>query len=332
MTLSSTSRARRGLPRRAAAFVGLAAAWPGAAPPGVGTPGVEPGVDLPGVGTPGVEAPAEARSGREPLRLLSFNIRYDNPGDVPNDWAARRDRVAGLIRFHAADAVGLQEVLAGQLRDLAERLPGYAWVGVGRTDGIEAGEFSPIFYRTDRLDLVEGGTFWLSPTPETPGSRGWDAALPRIVTWARFLDRASDRSFIHLNTHFDHRGTRARIEAARLVRARIDRFDTELPIVFTGDLNAEPGSAPLAILLLCEGGSVCLDDARARAEVPAYGPEGTYFGFEVKREPGKRIDYILVSSDVRVLRHGHLAESEAGFHPSDHLPVLAELVLEPASM
>jgi endonuclease/exonuclease/phosphatase family metal-dependent hydrolase len=277
-------------------------------------------------GGPGSPAVAQAGEG-QPLRLLSFNIRYDNPGDAPNDWPARRDRVAGVIRFHRADAAGLQEVLVGQLRDLEARLPGYAWVGVGRSDGVEAGEFSPIFYRTDRLELLESGTFWLSDTPEVAGSKGWDAALPRIVTWARFRHRVSDRSFVHFNTHFDHRGERARAESARLLRARIDGLGGEAPVALTGDLNAVPESTPLSTLLRCEEPSDCLRDGRVITEDPGYGPDGTYFGFAVEPGPGRRIDYILVSRSFGVLRHGHLAESEAGFYPSDHLPVFAELAL-----
>jgi endonuclease/exonuclease/phosphatase family metal-dependent hydrolase len=276
-----------------------------------------------GAGSPAVAQADEGQS----LRLLSFNIRYDNPGDSPNDWPARRDRVAGLIRFHGTDAAGLQEVLVGQLRDLGARLPGYAWVGVGRSDGREAGEFSPIFYRTARLELLESGTFWLSDTPEVAGSTGWDAALPRIVTWARFRDRVNDRSFVHFNTHFDHRGERARAESARLLRARIDGLGGQAPVVLTGDLNAVPESMPLATLLRCEEPSGCLHDARAIVESPPYGPDGTYFGFDVGPRAGRRIDYILVSHFFRVLRHGHLADSEAGFYPSDHLPVFAELML-----
>jgi endonuclease/exonuclease/phosphatase family metal-dependent hydrolase len=279
----------------------------------------------------GAGSPAWAQAGNvEPLRVLSFNIRYDNPDDAPNDWPARQDRVAGLIRFHGADAAGLQEVLIGQLRDLEDRLPGYAWVGVGRSDGLEAGEFSPIFYRTDRLELVESGTFWLSDTPGVAGSTGWDAALPRIVTWARFRDRVNDRVFVHFNTHFDHRGERARAESARLVRARIDRLDGEAQVIVTGDLNAVPESTPLATLLRCDAPSSCLRDARVTVEDSAYGPSGTHFGFGVGPGAGRRIDYILVSRAIRVLRHGHLAESEEGFYPSDHLPVLAELVLASA--
>ena len=128
------------------------------------------------------------------LRVMSFNIRYDEPRDGENAWVNRKRRVADVIRFHKADLVGVQEALIGQLEDLEKLIPGFGRCGVGRTDGKLGGEFSAILYRNARFRLLECRTFWLSDSPETPGSRGWDAALPRIVTWARFRDRDSPES------------------------------------------------------------------------------------------------------------------------------------------
>jgi endonuclease/exonuclease/phosphatase family metal-dependent hydrolase len=178
------------------------------------------------------------------LRVMSFNIRYDTPSDGANGWPNRKDWVASLIRFHEADAIGVQEALARQLTDLDARLPGFARVGVGRADGKAAGEFSAIFYRTDRLELIDSGTFWLSQTPEVAGSKGWDTAIERIATWARFRDRQSGCRFVHLNTHFDHMGEEARRESARLIRRRLVTLSGGLPYVVTGDLNAAPTSVP----------------------------------------------------------------------------------------
>lgn len=266
-----------------------------------------------------------APTGDAPLVVLSYNVRYDNPDDAPNDWASRRDRVASLIAGHAPHAAGLQEALLGQLRDLEARLPAYRWVGVGREDGAEEGEFSPILYRTDRLRLEDAGTFWLSPTPDSAGSVGWDAALPRIATWARFEDRESGRAFLHVNTHFDHRGPEARRESARLLRERAARLAEGVPVIVTGDLNAEPRSPPLQSLLACpEGGGLCLVDTREVASVRE-GPEGTYPGFAAGDGYGGRIDYVLASRGAEVARHAHASESAGGFYPSDHLPVLAEV-------
>src|SRR5687768_9136609 len=196
----------------------------------------------------GGSARATTGSATPPLRVMSFNIRYDTPSDGVNAWPLRRDWVAALIRFHDADAVGVQEALAHMLTDLDARLPGFARVGVGRTDGRTKGEFSAILYNTGRLALLDSGTFWLSPTPQTVGSKGWDAAIERVATWARFRDRVTGCSHLHLNTHFDHMGEQARQESARLIRRRLAALAGDLPIVLTGDLNAVPSSAAYRIL------------------------------------------------------------------------------------
>src|SRR5688572_23652685 len=156
-----------------------------------------------------------------PLRVMSFNIRYDEPRDGENAWPNRKKLVATLIRLHQVDLIGVQEALKGQLDDLSELIPEYAWIGVGRTDGKLGGEFSAILFRKNRFAMLETATFWLSETPHIP-SKGWDAAFPRIVTWAKFSDKQTQRVFFHFNTHFDHRGTRAREESGRLLLRRID--------------------------------------------------------------------------------------------------------------
>jgi endonuclease/exonuclease/phosphatase family metal-dependent hydrolase len=262
-----------------------------------------------------------------PLRVMSFNLRLDTPDDGPNAWPHRRDWVASLIRFHAPDALGVQEALAHMLAELDARLPGYARVGVGRADGREGGEFSAIIYRTDRLELLDSGTFWLSPTPEVPGSKGWDAAIERIATWARFRDRFTGCEHVHLNTHFDHIGERAREESARLIRRRLAALADGGPVVVTGDLNAAPESAPYrAFTRDTLGGAVPpLRDALEASRAGHYGPTSTWTAFRAI-EPGRRIDYVLVSAGLAVEAHGILADSREGRFPSDHLPVLATVV------
>jgi endonuclease/exonuclease/phosphatase family metal-dependent hydrolase len=252
------------------------------------------------------------------LNVMSFNIRYNNPDDGEHAWPHRRDRVASVIRFHQADVAGLQEALIGQIRDLEQRLPDYTWVGVGRADGEEGGEFSPIFYRPDRLELLEHDTFWLSETPDVAGGQSWDAALPRIVTWARFRDRQTDQTFYHFNTHFDHRGEQARLESARLITQRIDSLAGDVPTVVTGDFNVTPDAPPYAHL------ADALTDAYTAVETP-HGPPGTYFGFEVTEEEGRRIDYVFTANEVTVQRFGTITDQWRGDYPSDHLPVLAEV-------
>ena len=259
-----------------------------------------------------------------PLRVMSFNLRLDTPADGANAWPHRRDWVAGLVRYHAPDAIGVQEALAHMLVDLDTRLPGFARVGVGRADGREGGEFSAILYRTDRLELIDDGTFWLSPTPEVPGSKGWDAAIERVATWARFRDRRTGCLHLHLNTHFDHIGEQARRESALLIRRRLGALADGLPVVVTGDLNADPRSAPYRIFTrdTVAGAIGPLRDAFDASRHGHYGPTSTWTAFTAI-EPGRRIDYVLVSPRLPVLMHAILPDSWDDRFPSDHLPVIA---------
>jgi endonuclease/exonuclease/phosphatase family metal-dependent hydrolase len=261
-----------------------------------------------------------------PLRIMTFNLRLDLASDGPNAWPYRREWVASLIRFHAPDAIGVQEALAHMLTDLDARLPAFARVGVGRADGRAGGEFSAILYRTDRLELLDNGTFWLSPTPEVAGSKGWDAAIERIATWARFRDRRTGCSHLHLNTHFDHIGEQARQESARLIRQRAAALAGDLPILVTGDLNADPQSAPYRIFTrdTIVGASAPFRDAFNASSGGHYGPTSTWNAFKAI-EPERRIDYVLVSRQIPVLTHGILPDSWDGRFPSDHLPVLAAI-------
>jgi endonuclease/exonuclease/phosphatase family metal-dependent hydrolase len=257
----------------------------------------------------------------EPLAVISFNVRYDNPADGPDAWPYRREAVAGFLNFHGADIIGLQEPLHHQLVELDELLPGHTWFGAGRDDGRTTGEHAAIFFRTDRFRLVDGGTFWLSETPNRPGSRSWDAALPRILTWIRLEDRANEQEFFVLNTHYDHRGQQARVESSRLVRRFIDERTDGLPVILTGDLNALPDDE---VVLLLTRGERPLRDALYFSETPHYGPLGTWNGFR-EVEQGRRIDYILTTPNFAVRRHAILTDRTNGRFLSDHLPVFAEV-------
>ncbi|MFC1551891.1 endonuclease/exonuclease/phosphatase family protein [Candidatus Latescibacterota bacterium] len=268
-----------------------------------------------------------------PLRVMTFNIRYNTPNDGENAWPNRKDMAAGMILFHNADIVGIQEGLRGQVDDLAERLPGYGWIGIGRDDGKNAGEFMAVFYRRDRLELLDQSTFWLSETPEKPGI-GWDAACNRVVTWGRFKDVRTGEKFYHFNTHFDHRGQIARRESAKLLIEAISEIAGSEPLAVTGDFNARPGSEPIGIITqgmpgisgsaekkLTDSGSVSLHGH--------HGPSGTWTGFKSAGSPGDEpIDYIFIKNGVRVLRHGTLSDSFDGRFPTDHMPVLAEIIVE----
>jgi endonuclease/exonuclease/phosphatase family metal-dependent hydrolase len=258
----------------------------------------------------------------DPLRVMTFNIRYDNSDDGPDAWPLRKELAASMIRFHGADVAGLQEALKGQIDDLQALLPGYAWLGVGRADGREAGEYSPIFYRRDRFDVLGQETFWLSETPDVPGSKSWDAAIERVVTWAELRDLETDMRFLAVNTHFDHRGEEARARSAGLLVEKIAEIAGDLPVVLTGDFNAVQAAEPYRIL------SDALSDALYVTEQPHHGPTSTWAGFDAL-VPDRRIDYIFVNERMRVLKHAVLTDTWGDRYPSDHLPVLAEMTIRP---
>jgi len=261
------------------------------------------------------------------LRVMSFNIRLNVSGDGPNAWPHRKDLVASMLHFHRPDVVGLQEALSEQVDDLAARLPDFAWVGVGREDGARKGEFAAIFYRRARLALRDQGTFWLSETPNVPGSMGWDAACVRAATWAEFLDAATGATFFFYNTHFDHVGEIARNESARLLLKDALARAGAAPVVAVGDLNCDEGA--LAYRLLAGGADDApfrLRDAKAQSATPHHGPSGTFHAFTGRLR--QRIDYIFVNEGVRVLRHATLADYwDGGHYPSDHMPVVADVIL-----
>jgi len=254
---------------------------------------------------------------------MTFNIRYDEPRDGVNAWANRKTKVGDVIRFHKADLVGVQEALLSQLRDLEKLLPDFAWCGVGRTDGKEAGEYSAILYRKARFQLLETNTFWLSETPEKAGSMGWDAAYPRIVTWARFKDRRTKKTFVHFNTHFDHRGEKARVESASLILKKLGEIGGKSQFILTGDFNVREDSD--AYKTIKAGSSaVHLQDARYSSVNGHFGGDSTFSAFK-ELTPGMKIDYIFVREGIKVFEHGSLSDQWNGLSASDHLPVLAEI-------
>jgi len=251
-------------------------------------------------------------------RAMSFNVRTAIAEDGPDDWVHRKELVATVLRFHRPAVAGLQEAFAHQVDYLDEVLPGYEWVGESRDAAPREGEFVPVFYRPDRFELAGTETFWLSEVPDDPGSVGWSAEHPRIVTTARLRDRETGSVVTHANTHFSHVDERARVEAARLVCERLAGAD---PLVLTGDLNCEPGSRPYRTLT-AGGPGEPLADAREAAAHPPLGPTETKHEFDGRTSA--RIDYALVRG-LSVVQYGALADHWDGRWPSDHLPVLAEL-------
>jgi endonuclease/exonuclease/phosphatase family metal-dependent hydrolase len=255
------------------------------------------------------------------LVVMTFNVRYANPNDGANAWPARREGVREMIRGQRPDVMGTQELLHSQLQDMLAALPGYACTGVGREDGKTKGEYCALFYREERLEMLDGGTFWLSATPAVPG-KGWDAACERVVTWAKLREKRGGKVFFAFNTHFDHVGNTARRESAALLKARIKEIAGEAPVVVTGDFNATSASTPLRVLVdPADPGHL----ANAADVTPVFeGPRHSYHDFG-RLEEGRRqlIDHVLVKNGVTVTRVQVLDSSSTGGYISDHYPVIA---------
>jgi endonuclease/exonuclease/phosphatase family metal-dependent hydrolase len=252
------------------------------------------------------------------INLISYNIRFDNPLDGVNSWQFRKDNVAALLKFHDADIICFQEALYSQIVDIAERLPDFFWVGVGRDDGRKKGEFTPIFFKRDRFTLVDWGTFWLSETPSTP-SLGWDAAIKRICTFALVRDNNSNEEFYIYNTHFDHIGSMAQVNSAKLIVNNINALSGEYPVILAGDFNVTPESDAYRTL------TSILHDSWETTVQPPYGPIGTWNAFDYLSPLDKRIDYVFINSSFKVEKYANLTDSFNQNFPSDHLPVFVKL-------
>jgi endonuclease/exonuclease/phosphatase family metal-dependent hydrolase len=264
-----------------------------------------------------------------PVRLMSFNIRYGTAQDGEHAWPARRLLVFETIRANAPDIIGLQEVLAFQARELCEALPEYGFVGVGRDDGADQGEFVPIMYRRKIFELVDYGYLWLSEQTDRPGLKGWDAACPRMLTWVRLGFKRSPLNSVYvINTHFDHVGKRSRLESARIVRQLTDTLGGK-PVILMGDFNCGPRSPPYHVLTEDRGNLAELHDTYAalgHSETDA----GTFNAFHGERT-GRRIDWILCNRRLQPLQSDIDRRDFGGRFPSDHFPVTATLRLLPAT-
>lgn len=257
------------------------------------------------------------------MNVMSFNIRYDNPEDGKQNWHHRKENVVQMINFYDLDVIGMQEVLVGQLNYLKSNLQQYKALGVGRDDGKEKGEFSPIFYRKDRFEALKTGTFWLSETPNKI-SKGWDADLERIATWAIFRDKATGKEFIFMNTHFDHIGDIARVESAKLLKQKSTELAGNLPLILTGDFNLVPESEGITTLTKPDGENT-LFNASVLATF-TYGPDWTTCGFDNRPfEERKIIDYIFLKGINQVHRYAVFAEMKEDVFLSDHCPVFAQI-------
>jgi endonuclease/exonuclease/phosphatase family metal-dependent hydrolase len=267
-------------------------------------------------------APAMAQE----LNVMTFNIRYNTAADSMNAWPYRKDKVASQILFHEAHIIGVQEALHDQIMDLQHRLPQFKYAGVGRDDGKEKGEYSAIFYDTTRLQALQSKTFWLSETPEVAGSKSWDAAITRIVTWIKFRDKKTKKIFFAFNTHFDHMGRVARRESAGILLQKVKEIAGNTASVITGDFNATPGDEPI-LVIMDRSNPLHLLDSKEISLKPHYGPSGTFNAFKEKERDDQPIDYIFLKGKWKVFKHATISQTWQGRFASDHFSVLATVRL-----
>lgn len=287
--------------------------------------------------------------GMDGVRVLTYNIRFSGgDGGTPNKWTDRCDDLVSLIRRLDVDIGGLQEVCPNQIQYLCEQFPDYSFVGEHRECDRVSGEASPVFYRRQRFSLEKEGTFWLSETPDAPGSKGWGAYSPRICSYVVLRERTSGCRFVCANLHADNRSATAREKGLSIVLDRMKGLCVGLPILLTGDFNCRETDVAVAVV------SGMLKNVLDISETPPKGPWRSFNGWRwrdsevlatsaLKLSPegrnnnrdfyeqcgGSRIDYIFVSSGIRVKSVETVASSRCGMkrYPSDHFPVVAEVLL-----
>ena len=253
------------------------------------------------------------------LKVMTYNIRLSVDSDKENSWNNRKDDALALMSYYHPDYFGVQEAVPQQMIDIKTNLKDYDFVGVGRDDGKNQGEYSAIFYDKNKLEVTKSGTFWLSETPEKP-SKGWDAAYNRVCTYAFFKIKKTGKQFLAMNLHFDHVGDVARVNSAKLILEKIKKLNPKnVPLTLTGDFNLTDDSEPIKII------SKSLDNVFYHSKKTHYGPKGTFTGFDINTIPQDRIDYIFVKG-FEVLSNRTINDRRENLlYPSDHFPILAEI-------
>jgi endonuclease/exonuclease/phosphatase family metal-dependent hydrolase len=254
------------------------------------------------------------------LNVMTYNIRYATENDGVNAWSVRKTKVFELIKKYDPDLIGVQEALHSQLTDILDACPEYAYVGVGRDDGKAAGEFSAILYKKDKFVILEDNTFWLSEAPQVPGSKSWDAAITRVATWAKMKDKVSGKTFLIINTHFDHIGKEARTNSATLLKKEARVIGKKLPTLIIGDFNCQRDEPPYQVMMQ--------KDAMKLVDPAPANPTGTYCTFEVDRVPCVAIDYIFHTRHWNAKNYRVISDNDGSHYPSDHLPVIVDVSLK----
>lgn len=253
------------------------------------------------------------------LKVMTYNIRYATEQDGINAWSKRQDKVFELLKREDPAIIGLQEALQSQIKDILNNLKEYDYIGVGRDDGKTQGEYSPILFKKSLYKIIEQNTFWLSETPTIAGSKDWDAAITRIATWARVKEKKSGKSFIVINTHFDHIGTVARKNSAAILKSKAAEISKGLPVIIMGDFNCTRDDAPYQVLM--EQKEPILTDP-APPDAP-----GTFCTFQVDSIPCVAIDYIFFTKEWNSQDYHVITDNDGKNYPSDHLPVTVQLAI-----
>jgi endonuclease/exonuclease/phosphatase family metal-dependent hydrolase len=262
------------------------------------------------------------KSGENEIKVMTLNIRYDNPGDSIYTWPRRVQQICNFIKDEEPDILGMQGVLWNQYKVLDSVLTVYSSVGVGCDDGAREGEMNPVFFRKDKFDMVRNITFWLSDTPEIPGSKGWGASLPHILTWLELVSKNSHKHFFCFNTHFALDSDSARLMSSKLLLKDINTIAERFPFILTGDFNMPPTSTGYSILTGPDESVPLLKDSYVISEKRPSGPTFTFNGFSDKPKTG-RIDYVFVKNGIKVLDYRTIIKKEHGIYISDHWPVEA---------
>ncbi|WP_447642153.1 MULTISPECIES: endonuclease/exonuclease/phosphatase family protein [Chitinophagaceae] len=271
------------------------------------------------------------------LNIATYNLRNANGGDsaAGNGWGQRFPVIGEMVQFYDWDIWGTQEGKSWQLTDLLSVLPGYGYIGIGRDDGKTAGEYSAIFYKKEKFDLLKSGNFWLSTITDRP-NKGWDAVLPRICTWGLFKEKKTGKTFYFYNLHMDHIGKIARSESAKLILAKIKEAGVKIPVILTGDFNVDQNSDSYKVLensnILHDSYNLTMNRLDNSASFNDYGG---------RLRLNERIDHIFLSNQFNVKRYGiltngYVVEDAAKTgkdkfemrYPSDHFPVMISVGLK----
>src|SRR6056300_689551 len=251
-------------------------------------------------------------------KIMTYNIRLDYTAKNSDPWSVRKSKVFEQIKSSGVSVFGIQEGMPNQIEDLKKAFSNFEMEGVGRDDGAHKGEYSAVFYKRDLFEKLEGGTFWLSETPNIP-SKGWDAALNRVCSYVRLKDQ-SGKIFSVFNTHFDHLGEQARINSIDLILSKVNELNIhEEPYIVQGDLNLNDDHTAIKNL------QSKLSDALLVAQKLKSNFNKTFNGFDITKDADRRIDYIFVSEGIRVKSFLTLIETYGISYPSDHYPLIAQL-------